>query len=419
MLVLAASGAAAPGDLDASFAGKGWVRTLELRGGNAPYMPRGAEDIALQPDGKILATGGFDGGSSSSAFGVFRYTRSGGLDSSFGQGGWTTTELGSFEQSYAVALQRDGRIVLAGESECEPALCFTLVRYLPNGSLDPSFGQGGVVRTNPRYGCGCHFMAVKVLRDGRIVAAGRMYNRYGQIFAVARYLPDGRPDRTFSGDGLASVDMGGGYEGAEALAVQPGGKVLIAGGAGPSSLRFAIARFLPTGKLDRSFSRDGRVFIGFGVKRWGWAHALALVSHRRILVAGGSSLGQIGPSEIALVRLTRNGALDRSFGRRGRTLTNPAPGGGLANAVLVQPDGRIVIAGLAYRATDSSDSDWVLARYTARGKLDRSFGSGGVVITSFGTGEDWAGALARQSDGKLVVGGEIYRDQAVARYLGR
>jgi hypothetical protein len=77
------------------------------------------------------------------------------------------------------------------------------------------------------------------------------------------------------------------------------------------------------------------------------------------------------------------------------------------------------MAGLAYRATDSTDSDWVLTRYTARGKLDRSFGSGGGVITSFGTGEDWAGALARQSDGKLVVGGEIYRDQAVARYLGR
>jgi uncharacterized delta-60 repeat protein len=262
-------------------------------------------------------------------------------------------------------------------------------------------------------------MAVRVLRDGRIVAAGRMYNRYGQIFAVARYLPDGRPDRTFSGDGLASVDMGGGYEGAEALVVQRDGKVLIAGGAGPSSLRFALARFLRSGRLDRSFSRDGRAFIGFGVKRWGWAHALALRGDGRIIVAGGSSLGQIGRSKIALIRLTRRGALDRSFGSRGKTLTNPALGGGSANAMLVQPDGRIVVAGLAQRDEESHESDWVVARYTARGKLDRSFGNSGIVISSFGTGEDWAGALARQPDGKLVVGGEIYRDQAVARYLGR
>src|SRR5262245_34165984 len=416
-LVLAVSAAAAPGNLDRSFAGKGWVRTFELRGGSGPYQPGGAEDIVLQPDGKILAVGE-DSGRSSSAVGVFRYTPRGGLDSSFGANGWAATTLGSFAHAHAVALQRDGKIVLAGEGPCSSIQCFALVRFHPNGALDSRFGAGGVVRTGPRW-CGCHFRAVAVLRDGRIVAAGRMYNRFGQTFAVARYLADGRPDVSFSGDGVASVDVGGSYEGAEALSVQRDGKLLVAGGGGGGGQQFIVLRFRRNGGLDRSFSRDGRVTVTFGRERWDTAHAIAVRRDGRILIAGESRAGQVGPPKIALARLTGRGALDRSFGRRGHVLTQPAPAGGFAKALQLQSDGRLLVAGLAETAHDSTDSDWALARYRARGALDRTFGRGGVVVTSFGTGTDWAGALAQQPDGKIVVGGEVYRDQAVARYLAR
>ena len=417
-LVLVVSAAATPWDLDPSFAGKGWVRTFELRGGSGPYFPGGAEEVALQPDGKILAVGDLEGGSSSSAVGVFRYTPSGDLDRSFGQGGWAATALGSFAHAHAVALQRDGKIVLAGEAPCSHIACFALVRYLPNGTLDSRFGVGGVVRTGPRW-CGCHFRAVEVLHDGRIVAAGRMYNEFGQTFAVARYLSDGRPDGTFSSDGIASVDVGGSYEGGEALAVQRDGKVLIAGGGGGGGQRFTVLRLRRNGRLDRSFSRDGRVTVSFGRERWDTAHAIQVRRDGRILIAGESRAGQVGPSKIALARLTGRGTLDRSFGRRGRVLTEPAPAGGFAKAMLIQSDNRFLVAGVADAVPDSTDSDWVLARYRARGTLDRTFGRSGIVVTSFGTGTDWAGALARQADGKIVVGGEIYRDQAVARYLAR
>ena len=308
--------------------------------------------------------------------------------------------------------------MLAGEAPCSYTACFALVRLLPNGALDPRFGTGGVVRTGPRW-CGCHFRAVEALPDGRIVAAGRMYNRWGQTFAVARYLADGRPDGTFSGDGVASVDVGGSYEGGEALAVQRDGKVLVAGGGGAGGQLFTVLRFRRDGRLDRSFSRDGRVTVSFGRERWDTAHAIAVRRDGRILLAGESRAGQVGPAKIGLARLTKRGALDRSFGRRGRTLTTPAPAGGFAKALLIQPDGRLLVAGLADADRDSTESDWVLARYQARGTLDRTFGRGGIVVTSFGTGDDWAGALARQADGRIVVGGEIYRDQAVARYLAR
>ncbi len=414
-LVLTLSAAAAPGDLDPSFSGNGWLRTYELRGESAPYRPQGAEDVEIQPDGKIVAVGDMMGGDSYSAFGVFRYTPGGELDSSFGRGGWTATEVGTFEHAHALALQRDGKIVLAGEADCFFG-CFGLVRYKPNGALDPSFGEGGVVRTAfPRL-CGCHYMAVEVQPDGRIVAAGRVYNRFGQVFAVARYLPDGRLDRTFSGDGFVSISFGNSYEGVEALALQPDGKILVAGGGG-RDYDFALARFRANGTLDRTFSRNGLVTVSFGRGRWDAAHALALQRDGRIVAAGGSSAGQIGPSRIALLRLTRKGALDRSFGAGGRRLTKPVPFGGYAKAVLVLPDGRILVAGLAFEARDGISSDWALARYTSTGRLDRSFGGDGIVISSFGTGADWAGALALQADGKIIAAGEIYRDQAVARYL--
>jgi uncharacterized delta-60 repeat protein len=236
---------------------------------------------------------------------------------------------------------------------------------------------------------------------------------------LVRYLPDGRLDHSFSRDGLATIDFGNSYEGAEALVLQPNGKILIAGGGG-RNYDFALARFRPDGRLDRTFSHDGRMTVSFGPGRWDAVHGLALQRDGRIVAAGSSTAGQIGPARIAVARITRKGSLDRSFGTRGRVLTNPVPAGGFAKAVLVLPDGRIVVAGLGYETRNEAlGSDWVLVRYTPAGRLDRSFGGDGIVVSSFGTGADWAGALARQGDGKIVAAGEIYRDQAVARYFSR
>lgn len=408
--------AAAPGDLDATFSGNGWVRTLDLRGGSAPYMPRGAEDVALQPDGKILAVGDMAGGSSYSAFGVFRYTPNGELDRSFGQGGWVATEVGTFEHAHALALQKDGKILLAGEADCG-VLCFGLLRYHPNGTLDQSFGQGGVVKTE-MHRCGCDFYSVAVQPNGRIVAAGRVFNYLGQIQAVVRYLPDGRLDRTFARNGILSFHFGYGGLYPPHLALQPDGKIVVVGWGGRGT-DFTFARLRPNGTFDRSFSRDGRQTVNFGRDREDGANAVALQRDGRIVAAGMSRTGRVGPTRFAVVRLTRNGALDRSFGRGGKVLTRPAPLGGHANAVLIQPEGLILVGGLAVEERTYHSSNWALLRYRANGRLDRSFGRAGIVISNFGTGEDWAGALARQSDGKIVVAGEVYRDQAVARYLMR
>src|SRR5690349_22257745 len=151
VLALAAPAAATPGDLDPSFGGgAGWVRTLEIRDAANNYLPEGAEDVAIQPDGKIVVTGAVIDGRSNRYFGALRYLPDGSLDGSFGSGGLVAADIGSFEDPRAIALQRDGKIVVAGETDCETARCLAAMRPNADGSPDGSFGSGGRVAV-PSY----------------------------------------------------------------------------------------------------------------------------------------------------------------------------------------------------------------------------------------------------------------------------
>src|SRR5215208_4034560 len=163
---------AAPGDLDPSFGGgAGWVRTLEVRDTSNNYLPGGAEDVVIQPDGRIVVTGSVIDGRSNRYFAALRYLPDGSLDGSFGSGGLVVADLGAFEDARAVALQRDGKIVVAGETDCETARCFAAMRLNPDGSPDPTFGAGGVVRV-PFYLHAAWANDVAIDGAGRIVMAG-------------------------------------------------------------------------------------------------------------------------------------------------------------------------------------------------------------------------------------------------------
>ena len=145
-------------------------------------------------------------------------------------------------------------------------------------------------------------------------------------------------------------------------------------------------------------------------------NGLDLQPDGRIVAAGVSAVGYTREDpRIAVLRLNRNGTLDRRFGKR---LLKPGPHGGHAQAVIVDR-GRIVVGGAAYDDSRHDAAAWALVRFRQSGGLDRSFGKGGILLSDFGTGADWVGALATQRDGKLVAAGEVYRDQAVARYLPR
>ena len=419
----AALALAAGGELDPSFSGDGWVRTLEVRSATNTYLPRGGEDIALQPDGKILVTSEILDGTSHWYFGVFRYTADGSLDRTFAGGGWAEVDLGEAEFAHAVAVQRNGRIVVAGETDCPLAVCFALVRFLPDGHLDRSFGANGVVRTMfARYGASRAY-DVAVQPNGKIVAVGMRFRgddaQNDELFAVARYLRDGRLDRSFSRDGLASVDFGFGDADAAAVALQPNGKILVAGNGTGNVYRtgedFAVARFRPDGTLDRTFSGDGRATVDFGHRLSDGVQGLALRRDGRIVLAGGSGKRGAVP-RIAVARLRANGHLDRTFGGAGKRLTRPGPHGGYAGAVVQQPGGRLVVAGRVFDDDRLDTSAWVLARYGRGGALDPSFGRGGLVVSDFSTGADWVGGLAAQRDGRILAAGSVCESQALARY---
>jgi uncharacterized delta-60 repeat protein len=292
----------------------------------------------------------------------------GDLDTSFGVGGKVITDFVGEEYANAVALQPDGKIVVAGQAG-DPSIGstnFALARYLPNGSLDTTFGEDGLVITD--FVSLSLAYAVALQPDGKIVAAGYAFDPSDpptglrQGFALARYQPDGTLDTTFGEDGLVITDVRNAAV-IFAVALQPDGKIVVAGQAyngltGHSD--FALARYQPNGTLDTTFGEDGLVITDFGGPNE-FATAVALQPDSKI-VAAGSGDPNIGKLEFALARYQPNGTLDTTFGSDGRVTTDLG-NGYYATAVALQPDGKIVAAG----QVGGFVSDFALARYTLRG----------------------------------------------------
>jgi uncharacterized delta-60 repeat protein len=343
-----------------------------------------AEDVALQRDGKIVVAG-----VGRRDFALARYLRDGRLDRSFGRGGKVRTNLGGRDAAAALAIQPDGKIVAAGASDGD----FALVRYLRDGRLDPSFGKRGTARTafaGKPPGVDFGATAVALQRDGRIVAAG-----WGRDdAALVRYLPNGRPDRSFGRRGKVEIDFGREFGWASAVAIQSGTRIVAAlNGASPDY--GAVARFTRRGAYDATFGR-GDVAPLFGLADDSSVAAMAVQANGMIVAAGYASFHRARrgrPSAgLVLARYLRSGRVDSRFGTRGRVMTAFATG---ASAVAVQPNGRIVVVGWR---------PWTLARYTARGRLDPTFGTNGKVRASVGR-RAFPSAVAIPADGGIIVAG--------------
>jgi uncharacterized delta-60 repeat protein len=262
-----------------------------------------AEDVALQPDGKVVAAG-----TSYSAereyFALARYQPDGSLDETFGSGGKVITDFGVAAYGFAVALQTDGKILVAGyifdyRNPDDPEEDIALTRYNPDGSLDTSFGVGGLVTTD-FYGGFDEAYDLLLLPDGKIVAAGEVETwRYGQLdfhyaFGVARYNPDGSPDSSFSGDGWTTTNFGHYYESGYAAVLQPDGKILVGGMAeilvGDSyEFAFGVARYNLDGSLDGSFGNEGKVVTDIASSES--AYAVLFMPDGRIVLAGRAVTG--------------------------------------------------------------------------------------------------------------------------------
>jgi uncharacterized delta-60 repeat protein len=379
------------GVLDTSFSQDG--RVLTNFGGSDEW----GRAVAIQPDGKLVIAGHVLKGSTTDVI-VARYHPDGSLDSTFsGDGKVVTDYLNAEEYAWAVTLQSDGKILVAGSAEQVSDPYFFLLRYNPDGSLDSSFDGDG--KTVVNFMGSAEGRALAIQEDGKILVGGLAITTSG-YFALARFNPDGSLDTSFSGDGLLTVDVTPddrdyGY----ALALQEDGKILMAGTAREASYNFALVRCNADGSLDTTFDGDGKLTTDFagGSDR---AYALAVQSDGKIIAAGYATGASV---DFALARYNADGSLDTTFDGDGKLSTDFAGNGDIIYSVELQVDGKIVAAG--YNNNPTND-DFALARYNADGSLDTSFDGDGRVVTDLAGGDDSAYGLALLEDGKLVAAGD-------------
>lgn len=444
----------------------GIVRYLSTNGdvdvtfnGGKVAMPIGvgfdkANAVAIQPDGKIVVAGR-TGGLPRTDFAIARFTSSGLLDTTFGTGGvvifgvGSTDPDGASDEIKSIAIRSDGRIIATGSTGDSSWSRFALIRYSPFGIVEhtafTSF-PGSDHAAN----------SVRLQADGKIVVAGRSNGN----FALARYTSAGVLDTTFDLDGKLTTDFGATDE-ATALAIQGDGKIVAAGSTsiGGTNFDFVLARYNSSGSLDTTFSGDGKQTVAVGTGD-DVAHSMAIQSDGKILVGGSTSNGT--DNDFALIRLTTSGALDATYDLDGKVITGFSSGSGdKITAIAIQPaDGKVVACGYVTKGTDfdfailrfntsglrdtlfngqklttgkiagwshfnaqriqadgkiiaagwadnGNNHDFAIARYTASGALDATFGLGGIVTTAFGTEDSEIKAVTVQPDGKIVAVGSV------------
>lgn len=362
------------GTLDTTFSIDGIVTTVVN-----PAKIEYATAVAIQPDGKILVAGyNNTGGSTPGNFVLVRYTANGVEDIAFdGDGNTdgiiTTAIQGSpydFSEAHAIALQPDGKIVLAGTSSDGANYDAALVRYNTDGSPDTTFDTGGnsdgIVITPGGDGT---IRAVALQPDGKILVAGGLSGGVtGNDIVVQRYTSGGVLDTTFSGDGIASFDIGtNSADDAYALAVQPDGMILVAGSTDSGGTTdFVLLRLDDTGALDAAFDTDGIVITDFPITSSGpndVVKSVVVQPDGKILVGGDVQADAVTTTirNFALARYNSDGSLDATFSADGRATTSVNAGPDLGQALALRAGGFINMVG----TTLATDFDFLLAQYLA------------------------------------------------------
>jgi uncharacterized delta-60 repeat protein len=363
--------------------------------------------LALQADGKTVMVGG--------SFQLARYDTNGVLDESFGEGGLVITDSNArLSLANAVVIQPDGKIIVVGETGDD----FGLARYDSSGNLDGSFGEDGSGIVTTDFGSDRdRAFAVALQTDDdkiiKIIVVGDMLQSTPSgsraDFSVARYNADGTLDTSFNGDGKLTVDIDGGHDIAHAVALQSDGSIVVSGaislGSDPVFIEHTgLTRLTSSGEVDTNFGSGGTVILEDEQASF----AMTLQSEDKIIVVGMTDGNGFSNDDFIVMRLTANGTPDDSFGNAGKTTTDFGPFQDTAQAVTVQTDGKIVVAGFTlFESPAAGGGDFALARYITDGTPDPEFGDGGkLTIDFFGAG-DGAEGVAVQTDGKIIVGGTV------------
>ena len=369
---------AAPGDLDVSFGNAGKVATFI-------GTDSAAEDIVVQPDGRILVVGGG---------GVTRFLPDGTLDTSFNGTGTALPARGQ-----EIGLMEDGRIVTSGGNE------FDIVRVHPNGTSDLTLNGTGTASA----GISGSVERMAIQSDGKVIVAGAKSNGAGNgsDIVIVRYNLNGSLDTTFGGTGIVISDFVF-SEAATGIAVQQDGKIVVAAisvtGAQGSGSKLAVMRYNSDGSLDTSFNGTGRV-ADIGDAN---ANAVTIQTDGKIVVVG-DSVRAPNRRNIEVVRYNSDGSPDASFSQDGR-VTTEFRDHGVSYDVALQRDGKIVIAGAGQSGLGFT---FIVGRYNTNGTLDTTLGGTGMVDAHPGglTGGG-ANGVAVQRDGKILAAGRGYNTSA-------
>jgi hypothetical protein len=407
LAVSATPALAAAGSLDTSFNGTGKVQDSTMTG----------MGIDTQSTGRIIVAGSsFD--SAHSDFVVARYTGAGALDLTFGGGdGYATVDFGSeFDYCNAVVVDPLDRIILVGGTA---ASITAVARLNPNGSPDGTFSGDGRL-TIDLGGTGQALESVAVTPTDKIIASGEVAKSgFFTSMAVVRVTTAGVLDATFAGDGLRTVAKGTGNTFGSAIASAAKGKMVVAGlTVNGSDSNAIVARFTKTGALDATFSGDGLASPNLASLSGGFDIARGITIQSGNIVIVGTAAGPFG-DDMLVARFTTDGKLDKTFSGDGRMYVDATGGSGSDSGrdVTIQTDGKIVAVGSSVVA---STDDFLVVRLKTNGGLDNGFSGDGRTTTPFGTLSDVARGVVLQLNGRILVVGTVQTtpsELGLARYL--
>lgn len=419
LIVLPSVVRAQAGTLDPSFGNAGLVNNFVASRSDQPNC------MAIQSDGKILV-GGFayyDTIANHYGFALVRYNTNGTVDSTFNITGKVITNVNGSTNAcaYKIAVAPNNKIILSGFATFGSQNKIATIRYLPNGAIDSTFGNNGIVITAiGTMDDRCTSMLLQP--DGKMLLAGitksapTVYS-----FAIARYDSTGTLDTTFSNDGINTTSLNGNNATSNSVAMQQDGSYYVFGSVtNITTTLFAMTRYLPNGNLDASFATNGIAsyspgngFVNSGAK-------VIIQPDKKLLLYGNATFS--GLSKMVVMRLDSNAAaVDITFGSSGVASIAFASLPFSASDLALQTDGKIVATGFIQ---NTSNKDFAVVRLQANGTLDSTFGTNGRVITTFGNNNDVPAAIAIQADEKIVVAGETTNSFtntsyfALARYYG-
>ena len=335
-----------------------------------------------------------------------------GLDTAFGSGGRVTTPITG--EGRAVLIQPNGGIVTVGPRDVGNfRFDFAATRHDNAGNLDPTFGVGGVATTD-LGGNDDKARDAALLPDGGFVAVGQAdpSGLANTDFGIARYTPDGQPSPAFPAGGFVTTDLSGRDDAANAVAVQPDGKIVAAGFTLTTAIDFdfALVRYNPDGTLDHSFGANGVVATDLGSLDDA-ANGVAIQSDGKIVAVG------VSGENVALARYLPDGKLDPTF-NGGGTAVSDLGFDDVANGVAITPGGTILVAGTRLGAHINLDA--YVASYGPSGRLNLGFGTGGVASADLSGGDDFGDDLALDASGDIIVVGSAtsttVTDMALVRF---